>query len=1052
MSTRNKRKRSQIVGDSEDGDESDEGKESEKEGVAEEGCGGGEEGGDEQGDGESGDARGINIPLRLQPNNDDQPESENDEARSSLVSSVLHEFSAGIAPIHGGVVLGMPPLINADNFMASTILDYGPGIKQGPYKGSMNGDKIFCKVAGPHDTVTDRPDVYPGERIEECIFDGFVIKLLELWKPLFDRAKASLPDGYDTDAMQRDMTIAIRKFDLYGSTRWDEWRDEWLDTMTRLSVYVHMPLMELQPDIPEDFCPGLRNIMAPYTTPDGKLIAFGRVYRRRNDQMSLAMKSEIILCYDNKFQFHLKYMGHDANKPDKSFILVTNQVEPDNRPMVEVARDTVPATEWRPLLVWSEMQTMELERVRRDFAKEYVTASDTLLLAAACHRGEKQRAIHVAYIAARTGGTVCCDVPRDGESPQPWMWNQDQLWHEVHQSNEGVSSGLDTLVKSELMTMAHKSKWVQSEWSEEYRSKSEDTRGDLVGSHMHKAYTKADKCFGLSDVIKLKDKAKKTKETDDGGSDGSDGSDGDERGEARKTRFITAAMHLLGCSDEHARRVHTNARKLREFCYQLLGWTIRPDFGAAVNASRQVGFRNGIQDFTPPYAFHPPTPLDLVSKRLPYDLPEHSEHSEHRATEDEEYVLSIYMMMFFDKDVALREMDKDAVTFLGECARMGDANIRVHLGPYDEENKAWGSRCGKTLRLTLMGRIFGHMFDKSKPGGMLGLVMVPGKAYSMFSGIEKTRTMWVDEAQDNKDKGGNGPTGRDDDVQTWNPGLVLRLCPASDNPTFTYRSEYGCEKTVRLNLQNLNVVSNRVRVPANNPGFKTKTEVSPYPQLGFDTQEKVDASVNAGKPAFLIDPKRLDFIKHEMDRGVIARYFVDRAIAIHQDPTGAPYPKTQKHIDATNHLFEVSREPDAKLESDVANDKLRRFLGDSLCPCEGVVTGDLKQSIVDINKPGATRRCFCDRGRMSGRACHFTIRKLTDHLKKHDSGLYHHFTTGNHTRPLEKEVRTWVGIDMPNKQTQFNKYDRGAIFGYTIHIEPETLPQHGDADEAAEHG
>ena len=106
------------------------------------------------------------------------------------------------------------------------------------------------------------------------------------------------------------------------------------------------------------------------------------------------------------------------------------------------------------------------------------------------------------------------------------------------------------------------------------------------------------------------------------------------------------------------------------------------------------------------------------------------------------------MVMFPDKEVALREADKDAVRFLADPATLADAAIRVHLGPFDETTRTWGSRVGKNLRLTLNKSVFHHLVDASKGAGFLSLRMVPGKAYSMFSTpipIEQLHSYWIDE-------------------------------------------------------------------------------------------------------------------------------------------------------------------------------------------------------------------------------------------------------------------------------------------------------------------
>ena len=62
-------------------------------------------------------------------------------------------------------------------------------------------------------------------------------------------------------------------------------------------------------------------------------------------------------------------------------------------------------------------------------------------------------------------------------------------------------------------------------------------------------------------------------------------------------------------------------------------------------------------------------------------------------------------LLFCDRAVALREADKDAITLLGSPAIMPEANIRLHLGPYDSRNNSFGSRVGKNLRLTMLKRV-----------------------------------------------------------------------------------------------------------------------------------------------------------------------------------------------------------------------------------------------------------------------------------------------------------------------------------------------------------
>lgn len=220
-------------------------------------------------------------------------------------------------------------------------------------------------------------------------------------------------------------------------------------------------------------------------------------------------------------------------------------------------------------------------------------------------------------------------------------------------------------------------------------------------------------------------------------------------------------------------------------------------FEESIQKTQAVAFQNGIQDMFHPHSFHQPTPADRVKDRMSYTIDPMPENKEEMLAL-EEFIVERYRIFGFDRETALREADKDAVMFTGNPAIMSEANIRVHAGPYDAHMDEYGSRCGKNLRLKMLRTVYEEKLNHKMNAGFLTMEMVPGKAYSLFDGIEHTLGVWIDEAQNKK---------KDDEtnVQSWNAGHLLKLATGSEAPSFTYRLEHGKEKTVQLKLQALSV-------------------------------------------------------------------------------------------------------------------------------------------------------------------------------------------------------------------------------------------------------
>ena len=455
-------------------------------------------------------------------------------------------------------------------------------------------------------------------------------------------------------------------------------------------------------------------------------------------------------------------------------------------------------------------------------------------------------------------------------------------------------------------------------------------------------------------------------------------------------------------------------------------------FEESIQKTQAVAFQNGIQDMFHPHSFHQPTPADRVCGRMSYTIdPVPQNSAEMHALE--EFIVERYSLFGFDRPTALREADKDAVMFTGNPAIMSEANLRVHAGPYDAHKDEFGSRCGKNLRLKMLKTIYEKKLNHKMNAGFLTMEMVPQTAYSLLDGIEHILGVWIDEAQ-NKKK--NDET----DVQSWNAGHVLKLATGSEAPSFTYRCEYGREKTVTLKLQAINISSNKFKIP-DNPGIRSKLEVSPYPNLGFYTEEDV-AKAKAHNPgAFLIDPRMLDVVS--ANPGKVARYFIERTKAI-QLNSNAAHPRSQAIKEATAQLLEkctVGTKQSGEYTADMAEEAVRYLASRRIQPCAG---GDETQKQLmyadecakhmafnsfQIAKKGK-ENCFC-KAKNAHDACSLRIEDFSSQLKvaAPKAFAYYQTKTGK-VQALQRALNIDERV-IPEKKIGGRKH-RNVIFGYLL--------------------
>ena len=819
-----------------------------------------------------------------------------------------------------------------------------------------------------------------------------------------------------------------------------------------MQLLVHQPLMHLQPDTDNryDF-DRTDGADAPYTLHTGELVVRGRSFRRCEDALSLAKSAALYLnsivdTEETQLRTDLS-LALEFSAADSAYMLSVRRLTKGYQGQVipcELLKVSVPTEEARGLLVFAETSEAELKQARKDFAPSYVLAAVVGQIAAACVPHPHSREWYASALASHIGEVMCYDAPDSG-SPQMWLWSRQRLWRAA--SDDDVHG----MIKAALLELRNHASAL--------------TEARIFPHALQRAEQLIDLQRILDDASKRKksqdnggsDDAEMSQEDDDGAAEveGSDvdrprGEDDDGAAEAERRQAAHALCVCKLKGSQTALQMCTSTRALIEVVKGVTPWITKRNFAKSISATKAVAFRDFIQDFEAPYASHVATPLDRVTNPLPYELGCVPGEDDAEFKQLQEFVLERYLLMFSDREVALREADKDAVTFLGKCAVLGEANIRVHLGPYDEATGCWGSRCGKNLRLKMMETVFGELLDSDKPAGLLAMVMQPGKAYSMFDNIEHTHTMWVDEAQ-NAER--NKLTGREQ-LQQWNTGILLKLCPASADPKFSYRCEHGREKKVSLKLQSLNVLSNCVRVPSTGVnGIRSKLEVSPYSRLGFHEQSEIEASEAAGQPAFLIDKSKLDFVQQRPD--ILARYFVRRAIAIDRDPRAA-YPRTQQHRDATEHLFAISRRDTGQMDAEEALEELRDFVDNVLTPCDGSASsgqqaidvalrdgddaGARRQALQEADAGG--RRCFCP-PRKKGGSCHFEIAELAKRLMGHNETVYRHFVQGStskaKTGKLTRAVQAHLGLktDPPR---QVSNYPRGSIFGWTLCTESHAAP------------
>ena len=647
------------------------------------------------------------------------------------------------------------------------------------------------------------------------------------------------------------------------------------------------------------------------------------------------------------------------------------------------SRQSAPQKLVRDILCLWEWSEQELKVNRRKHAPSYSPPWQAALLAMSNSPG-KAAQLSTSLLLNQLGPSLRYE-PR---SKSFWFWTPRSLWEQDVEPGAAVKASATQLCESAVHLL-----------------------------HRSDAFARA-----KEDALKrfpffMAESAKRKRNYDDGDGDGCNLGAGDEGAFCDDELQLSIASRTLSTS------LSTQPRTLDRVVTSMKDFVIEHGFEEAFQKTQALAFANGVQDMFTPYAFHQPTPADRVYGRLPYAM-DPAPTSNEEMEELKQWVINRYSLFGFDRETALREADKDAVTLTGNPAVLSQANIRVHLGPYDATKKEYGSRCGKNLRLTMLQSVFAYLLNDKMSAGFLSMKMVPGKAYSMFNGIEHQLSIWIDEGQNKKHN-------EESKVESWNEGMVLKIATGSAAPQFQYRLENGREKTVTLKTQSINVSSNKVSLP-NNAGIRSKLEVSPYPNLGYHTDAEVQAAKDAGQGAFKIDPKMLDVV--QQNPGKLMRYYVERAKTILSNPEDA-YPRSQAIIDATARVLEQSTVgASEQLDATGAQEQLQIICEKKLKECSSAertlesANGDAP----DFNKfQLKSPRCFCV-GCPTGGACHFKVEAFSGLLKTDDIELYNFYVKkANQTGRLASALQKVLCLN-ERPLTKVNKYGHGCIFGWTI--------------------
>ena len=419
----------------------------------------------------------------------------------------------------------------------------------------------------------------------------------------------------------------------------------------------------------------------------------------------------------------------------------------------------------------------------------------------------------------------------------------------------------------------------------------------------------------------------------------------------------------------------SSERAKAAFVAEITPWVSEHGITKSFEENKHIDFENGVLMGSNPHAFVQPTPgLHVIVKMGCNLLPQPK--NEQEVAELEDHALRRVLPLFGDnRAVALRELDKVAVTFSGSCEQMPEANLRPVCGPFNEETGRYATRCGKNVLMknVIEPAIGDDNFETGYPPSFLTMQMDGGKSYSFLKDIERKLAHWVDE----------GEHQGADRKQIPLSSNLKRIYAGGKAAKFPYRCEHEKSTVHQLRTNCCYWTANSFSV-GSAPDFWSKLEVTPLPKCGNIPENQY--LIDNGCPTFEIDPTLTSDAMSKAEREKIICYLIYRMLMIKKNPSAA-HPVTELHVAAKKQLMKVAGGPTvdtARMTEEDAQKQLASACQLLLKPCEP--RDDRSSSTIAENrnafqgKGESGAHCYCGK-KAASNACSFTGPAFSDRTR-----------------------------------------------------------------------
>jgi hypothetical protein len=337
---------------------------------------------------------------------------------------------------------------------------------------------------------------------------------------------------------------------------------------------------------------------------------------------------------------------------------------------------------------------------------------------------------------------------------------------------------------------------------------------------------------------------------------------------------------------------------LSHICYEL-------DFMSSIDAAGTdlFPFSNGVQRWSPPFAFGPATPSMRISSfdaKATLELPPAGSVSD---AQFEAFLQWVDDEFFGHREVTLRELDKVAEAMTGTPGGCPEAGLNLWLGPFYVGTALAASRCGKgrwtAFNKALLG---GKRAATQLSQSLLEHGVCDGKPCEEMTKVAPAHVAFFDEFNSNE-KIGEAVKAKHAYIK---PNFIKNLVPSStERVHMPFHLKFGHITATSGNLVRVVVLANGIPVTnVDDPSILNRLEVTPFHHYGFVKQEDLDKAVMEGK--VLEAHKDRCFVVHKSRilgdskwYGVAARYLADRVISTRggnsEGQTARPPDKDCKH-------------------------------------------------------------------------------------------------------------------------------------------------------------